>query len=151
MTFGWVACAAPGYLAQNGAPAHFDDLHDHCCIGFRNQRTGLVDPWRFRGTGNEPVRWVVEPAVVLDDANAVVAVARSGYGIAWAPEWLVAEHLRDGTLVSILSDYAAEPMMLSMVRRRNNRDPKRIERVLAFLKANVVTVSDRRHDAAAHQ
>ncbi len=141
-SFGWVACAAPGYLAGRPAPAAPDDLGRHRCIGFRNQRSGLVDPWRFLDpVGGAPVRWVPQPAVVIDDANAVAQAAVAGARIAWAPDWLVADALRTGALVAVLSDWAAERTVMWAVRRRNARDPERIEQVLAFLKANVAAAS----------
>lgn len=142
MSFGWVTCASPSYLAGRTAPMTPDDLGGHRCIGFRNQRSGSVDAWRFRDpTGGAPVRWVPQPATVIDDANAVAQAAVAGAGIAWAPDWLVAGALRAGALVALLTDWSAEPMVMRAVRRRNDRNPQRIEQVLAFLQANIAAPS----------
>ena len=51
MTFTWVTCVAPAYLARRGTPVRPDDLAKLDVIGFRNQRTGLLYPWRLRGDG----------------------------------------------------------------------------------------------------
>jgi DNA-binding transcriptional LysR family regulator len=137
MSFGWVVCASPEYLASSPPITTPDDLRLHRCIGFRNQRTGLVDPWRFRKSeGGTSKKLMPEPAVLFDDANAVVEAAVAGAGVAWAPDWLVATAVRSGSLKAVLEDWVPEPMTMSVVRRRNGRDPKRIERVIAFLKAN---------------
>lgn len=135
-TFAWVACAAPGYVARHGEPAEPSDLAHHDLVGFRNQRTGLVDAWRFVDGRGERLRWVPEPAVVLDDASAAVAVATAGVGIAWAPHWLVADVLRDGGLVPVLSRWAGERMAMSVVRRDHDHALERVRRVIAFLRAN---------------
>lgn len=37
----------------------------------------------------------------------------------------------------MLKDWSPETMTMSLVRRHNGRDPKRIEQVIAFLKAKV--------------
>jgi DNA-binding transcriptional LysR family regulator len=141
MSFGWVACASPRYLLGSPSIATPDDLPLHRCIGFRNQRTGFVDPWRFRDAGSgTPMKLVPKPTVVLDDANAAVEAAVAGAGIAWAPDWLVAAAVRSGNLKAVLKDWSPEPMTMFLVRRRNGRDPKRIEQVIAFLKANVEAV-----------
>jgi DNA-binding transcriptional LysR family regulator len=50
-TFRWVTCASPDYLARRGPPSSPADLSRHDLVAFRNQRTGLVDPWRLRRSG----------------------------------------------------------------------------------------------------
>ena len=72
----------------------------------------------------------------MDDANAVVAAAIAGVGIAWAPRWLVADALLSGALVAILEAWAGKPSIISILRRKTGQDPDRVTRVIAFLKAN---------------
>ena len=137
-TFPWVTCASPGYLAKRPEPSAPEDLQRHDLIGFLNKRTGIVDPWRFRRPGAdqpETIRVVPSPAVVLDDANAVVAAAIAGVGIAWTPRWLVSAALDTGTLTPILGDWRVEEMKMSLI-RREGRISDRTKRIIAFLKAH---------------
>ena len=132
--FPWVTCASPNYLTRRGAPMDPDDLAGHDLIGFRNQRTGLVEPWLYRsGTGAGSVRVQPDPALILDDANAIAAAATAGAGIAWAPRWLVSAALGAGELVPVMTDWAGEEMAMSLV-RRDGLVPRRVEQVVAFLK-----------------
>ncbi|MDR3516120.1 MAG: LysR family transcriptional regulator [Azospirillaceae bacterium] len=135
-TFRWVTCAAPEYLARKGAPTSLTDLSQHDLIAFRNQRTGLVDPWRFPASdaNSMATRHTPSPAVVVDDANAACAAALAGAGLLWAPEWLVNRELGAGRLVKILPPEAGERMKMSIIRRDQPHNPERIARVLAFLK-----------------
>jgi DNA-binding transcriptional LysR family regulator len=134
-TFRWVTCASPDYLARRGSPSRPADLSHHDLVAFRNQRTGLVDPWRLRTSGAVSVatRLAPSPAVVLDDANAACAAALAGAGLLWAPEWLVNHALGAGRLVEVLAEYAGERMRMSIIRRDQPHNPERLGRVLAFL------------------
>lgn len=135
-TFRWVTCASPDYLARQGVPSSPADLSHHDLIAFRNQRTGLVDPWRYRTSdaGGAATRLMPSPAVMLDDANAACAAAIAGAGLLWAPEWLVNRELGAGRLVEVFPEDAGERMKMSIIRRDQSHNPERLVRVLAFLR-----------------
>lgn len=135
-TFRWVTCAAPDYLARRGAPTGLADLGRHDLIGFRNQRTGLVDPWRFPAPDPERpgTRLTPSPAVVMDDANAACSAAVAGAGLLWAPDWLVNRELSAGRLVDVFPQVVGERMGMSIIRRDQAHHPERLDRVVAFLK-----------------
>lgn len=135
--FPWVTCASPDYLSGHEVPEKPEDLARHDLIGFRNQRTGLVEPWRYvapKRIGKEAVRWEPSPVLVLDDANAVRTAGVAGVGVIWAPNWLVAQDLRSGRLVAILADWAGEAMEMSIIRRDQDHPPERMTSVIAFLR-----------------
>lgn len=137
-SFPWVTCASPDYLAERGEPRIPADLADHDLIGFRNQRTGVVDPWRYARHAADkttPIRFIPTPAIILDDANAILAAAISGVGIAWTPRWLVSEAVRAGGLRPLLAGWVGEEMTMFMV-RRNGLAPERTEQVINFLKSH---------------
>lgn len=137
-SFRWVTCASPDYLTQRGEPLTADDLANHDLVAFRNQRTGLLEPWRLSAPGSPgtPARRVPSPTVVLDDANAVRAAALAGAGLIWAPEWLVGTALQNGRLVEVLADQSSDRMPMSIIRRDQAHKPERLERVIAFLREN---------------
>ena len=130
-----MTCATPDYLERRDKPLHPHDLGQHHLIAFRNQRTGLVEPWRYR-QGADTVRWPPVARTTLDDANAVHGAALSGAGLIWAPRWLVAKSLRAGQLATVLDDWAGFEMEMSVIRRAQDHAPERVTKVVAFLKAN---------------
>ncbi len=134
--FSWLVCGSPDYLGRRGAPKTPLDLRAHDVIAFRNQHTGLVDAWRFTDRENGITRWQPDPAVVLDDANAIAAAAVAGVGLMWTPSWLVREAISSRSLVPALSDWSCEPMDISIVRRPQEQNPERIRKVIAFLIAH---------------
>ena len=131
-SFPWVACASPDYLDREGTPQTPDDLRRHALIGFRNQRTGLVEPWRLRDhqtSGIAPSAW----RVLLDDAEAAWAAALGGIGIAWAPRWLAAAALDAGTAVEVLRGWRSLETPMSIVRRDRRLVLDRVRAVIDLL------------------
>ena len=49
------------------------------------------------------MRFTPEAWLVQDDFAAIAAAAQQGMGIAWLPDWLVAQALTDGTLQQVLA------------------------------------------------
>jgi DNA-binding transcriptional LysR family regulator len=135
LSFRWVACAAPSYLARRGAPATPDDLPAHDLIGFRNQRTGSVDAWWFTDPADatRAVRAAPRPHLEVDDGNAALHALRQGIGIGWAPDWIVGEHLADGGLVEVLSDWSQARHELFLLRRPGRGKSNRVKVVEKFL------------------
>lgn len=136
-SFPFTACATPDYLARRGTPSTPRDLGNHDLIGFRNSGTGRVQPWRFRSTTSEQevgeTAHVPDARIVFDDALSAWEVARTGHGIAWAPEWLARNDLRSGCVAEVLKTWRSEEMPMSLLRRDRKLTPKRIESVIAFL------------------
>ncbi len=107
-----VTCAAPEYVAREGRPAEPADLAHRECILDLN----VADPtvWSFgRGPDHADVR--VHGRLRLSNAEACLAAARYGFGIARAPAFSAAEDLRSGKLVTLLCDYEPEPLPIYAV------------------------------------
>ncbi|MDK1489837.1 LysR family transcriptional regulator [Sinorhizobium sp. 7-81] len=95
-----VPCASPSYIAARGEPMDMDDLAAHDCLIFssRNQRQS----WRFRGEGGAWVKAPGRSRLRLDSGEAIRDAAIAGLGIAFLPEFLVAEDLAAGRLRQVL-------------------------------------------------
>ncbi len=52
------------------------------------------------------MRFSPETGLVQDDFAAIAAAVLQGMGIAWLPDWLVAQALADGTLQQVLAPSA---------------------------------------------
>ncbi|MGK4007976.1 LysR family transcriptional regulator [Sorangium sp. So ce1036] len=100
-----VLCAAPSYLAGRGEPLNIDDFADHDCLIFssRNRRQS----WRFLGDDGAWVKAQGRSRLRLDSGEAIRDAAVAGLGIAFLPDFLVAEDLAAGRLQQVLPDLEA--------------------------------------------
>ncbi|HEY1412117.1 MAG TPA: LysR family transcriptional regulator [Rhodopila sp.] len=106
-----VVVASPAYLAAHGTPLMPSDLTGHATI-VSFARDGLLE-WRFRDAGRERVVRLT-PRLTVNDVEAMLVAARSGFGIVRALSYQVVEELKAGSLVRLLADFepAAEPVQL---------------------------------------
>jgi len=102
-----VACAAPDYLARRGMPASPQDLARHDC--FTYEYALPRSQWRFRGRDGREETVRVSGPVHSNSGDLNAALAARGAGVAFEPDFIVADELRTGRLVALLPDYAAAP------------------------------------------
>ncbi|WP_226623420.1 LysR substrate-binding domain-containing protein [Alloyangia pacifica] len=98
-----LVAAAPGYLAQHGAPAQPDDLADHACIT-HVFGTGTTLPWSFEKDGRA---FDLHPQgrLAVNSAAAGLVAARAGHGLVYTFDDYLAEDLRTGRLMTVLEDW----------------------------------------------
>jgi DNA-binding transcriptional LysR family regulator len=100
--------ASPSYLEAHGAPATPEALATRECIIDANFRDPLV--WRFRDPATGVVLSVpVDGRLRFSSAEACIAAAEAGLGVARAPTFIVGDRLRQGTLCAVLAAYAPRP------------------------------------------
>lgn len=100
-----IVVASDGYLHRHGTPAHPSDLSRHSCIIDTNFRDPLV--WRFRERGaalNQPVAGRLR----YSNAEACLAAAEMGLGIAHVPDFVAGPSLAAGRVRALLSDFGDE-------------------------------------------
>ncbi len=104
-----VAVTTPAYLRRAGTPLHPEDLRNHDCIIDRHAR----DPyrWIFSDGLTVPVRGNMS----FSSAQACVEMAKTGRGVAYAPDFIAASALDDRTLVPILEDFAPPLMPVNVL------------------------------------
>jgi DNA-binding transcriptional LysR family regulator len=96
-----LACASPAYIARRGRPAAPADLRDHDCLLYRHLSTGST--WHL---GDEAVR--VEGRLMSDNGDVLHHAARAGVGVAFLPDFLVADAIHDGSLEVLLPGHRSE-------------------------------------------
>lgn len=94
------AVASPDYLERHPAPQVPQDLKEHRCIRFRFSSGGLFR-WDFK-QAEQSISLDVDGQITMDNINLMVEAALAGVGIAWVPQTVVADHLRDGRLIDLL-------------------------------------------------
>lgn len=135
--FDLVCCAAPDYLARRGAPAVPADLREHDIIHYLYHESG--HELRFV-RGAERFRVLVHPRLASNSGAVMRDAARGGDGIAVLPHFLIANELRTGVLVEVLSDYRLpQPRMKAVLPRRREVVPK-TRQLVEFLQQRVANL-----------
>ena len=107
-----VICASPDYLTRYGTPLSPDQLTEHRCVNFFSTEGGMNYPLDL--IINERVQHFYLPgSVSVNDSENYVICALRGLGIIQVPRYHVAEKLKTGELVEILSDWQAPDMAVS--------------------------------------
>jgi DNA-binding transcriptional LysR family regulator len=117
-------CAAPNYIARQGAPTSPQELSNHACLIF----TGKPNPhqWEFLRPDGTQLAVPVEGPLVCDDAEALVIAGVRGLGIVYANDWLVGREIQSGALVPVLEHWrmAEEGAIYIVVPSRNGLPSK---------------------------
>jgi DNA-binding transcriptional LysR family regulator len=107
-----VICASPGYLARRGVPRLPEDLAKHDGIIF--QGFSNAPEWRYR---RDSAAFMVEPRgrLAVNTTDAAIQAALADLGIIRVLSYQVEDALRAGRLKALLSDFAPEPLPVSLV------------------------------------
>ncbi|MEH6497737.1 MAG: LysR family transcriptional regulator [Pseudomonas marincola] len=117
-----IICAAPAYLESHGIPLSPDDLDAHNCL--RISTVNHWNNWTFKKNGET---WSHEATGNFDanSADAVYYATRAGLGIAQLSSYLVEPDLREGRLVSLLTEYTlAASDIFAVYSEKRNLSPK---------------------------
>src|SRR5262245_36177066 len=98
-------CAAPSYLARHGTPQQPEDLRRHNCIVSRDH--AYLNRWSFKVDGRV-LEIDVRGRAAVTEGEAQMQLALQGIGIVRLTRLTLAQAIREGTLVPLLSDFSAE-------------------------------------------
>jgi DNA-binding transcriptional LysR family regulator len=100
----WLVVGAPSYLERVGAPLHPGDLHSHRCVKIRIGDESIYR-WEFE-RGEEKIEVNVPGSMTVDQGQIGLLAVRDGAGLMYVAEPMVRKDLRDGTLRTVLEDWA---------------------------------------------
>ena len=106
-----VIIGSPAYFAAHGRPQRPEDLVHHTLLGITSGATGRPVEQHFRG-GHGPR---VEFAAIFNLAEAQLAAALAGAGLAQTIDLLAGELIARGRLETVLDDYVGDGPPLSIV------------------------------------
>lgn len=131
-----VLCASPAYLAQAGTPQAAQELAGHRLID-KMHGADLLD-WADL-LGEPPRQRGLQPAFRCDDFEAMRIAALEGFGIAYLPDWVVGDDLREGRLRQLLPAWSADPRSQTGIHalRALRRPPARVAAFIDALKAHI--------------
>lgn len=100
-----VVVATPEYFEKNGVPQIPQELTQHQCIGFRLTTQGGIYAWEFVKDGLE-IKIKIQGQWVFNESYHSVDAVRLGLGMAYIPEDMVQDDLKQGRLIKVLEDYS---------------------------------------------
>ncbi|TWO67021.1 LysR family transcriptional regulator [Caenimonas sedimenti] len=130
-----VLCAAPAYIAGRGAPAHPSELPGHDVIGYTLLAGG--DTWDFQGPDGA-IQVTLAPRLRSNNGDTCVEAALRAAGIVLQPTFLIADHLRAGTLVELLPGYSSIELDIYAVYPTKKFVPHKVRALVEFLAAEFV-------------
>jgi DNA-binding transcriptional LysR family regulator len=97
-----VFVASPEYLRRRGMPSDPSELKIHSIIGF----TGIMPSheWHYKSRTSKG-HVSLRPRFEVNDAAAAIQAAMAGEGITMALSYMVADHLKSGALIPLLTTY----------------------------------------------
>ena len=108
-----VLCASPEFLTRFPPMTQPDILKDIPCI-LRQQE---ADRWSFQTATGVRQTVTPKPGLRVNTMELVHAAACAGRGIALLPSLLAQAEVKSGTLVPVLPNWSADPVLLSLLCR----------------------------------
>jgi len=109
-----VICAAPSYLKRHGAPQTPDELTAHTIVS----ASGVTPTPEWRLVENGAPKLVkLQPRMTTTTNDSAVAAAVAGFGLTRLMSYQVAEHVREGRLQLVLSEFETAPLPVHLVHR----------------------------------
>ncbi|WP_299329387.1 LysR family transcriptional regulator [Parasphingopyxis sp.] len=123
--------ASSAYIERKGRPEHPADLKDHDCLCYAY----LPNPESWRFTHKEGEEAQVRPSGPLraNNSDAMMPALIAGHGIALVPDFMLAQHDPEGSLITLLPDWSAPPVALHLVTPPGRERPARVTVLLDYL------------------
>ncbi|MGR5305221.1 LysR family transcriptional regulator [Vibrio mediterranei] len=94
--------ASPSYIEEYGPLDSLEDLHNHKCICFRWPNGDIDSHWHFdSGTAS------VKASLIANSVGFIKGAAIRGRGISFLPTMMIKRELKQGSLVSLLTQETA--------------------------------------------
>jgi LysR family transcriptional regulator, regulator for bpeEF and oprC len=136
---GYVLCGSPDYLAARGVPAHPDDLHRHDVVGYVAPDTAVRFTYDFLVDG--VARTLSLPSrLTMDDGEALVGAAMRSVGLVMVNDYVVEQHIAQGSLVRVLRAFEMPPVPISAVQPSTRHPSQAARALLALLRRHLAGV-----------
>lgn len=97
---------SPAYLEEYGHPQRIDDLNEHKLLHYSNHANGSV--WKLTAPSGEKRQVRSAGWLTVNDGQSLLNAAMGGLGIAFLPDFLYAEAMKEGKLVPAIQGLAPE-------------------------------------------
>ncbi|GGA74269.1 LysR family transcriptional regulator [Neiella marina] len=127
--------ASPDYLAQAGTPETPNDLVNHDIL-FRELVHGEEPKWQFKDQDSEYIVQL-EPSVITDSPQGLLALAKSGAGISRLSDIHAREPLENGELVQLFDGRYKMQVPIYALYPSRRYMPERVRLLLQFLETEL--------------
>ncbi|MEO9655781.1 LysR family transcriptional regulator [Marinomonas sp.] len=124
-------CAAPSYLEQYGTPVQLEDLSQHKCLLYSLSLTPRV--WTLKDSQGGERSVNVSGPFQSNNGGALTAMAISGAGVIYQPDFLVAKYIRNGQLINVFPDYEGYQLSFHAIYPERKLLPRKTRLLLEFL------------------
>ncbi|NWF08828.1 LysR family transcriptional regulator [Pseudomonas salomonii] len=131
-----VNCVSPAYLQRYGVPETLADLAQHQLVHYVRPLGARSAGFEYL-QGNKVQRVAMAGRVTVSSTDAYQAACLGGLGIIQVPLLGVRELLASGELVSVLADYLAPPLDVSMLYAGQRHLPLRVRVFMEWLAATL--------------
>ena len=125
-----VVCASPAYLERCGTPQSLGELATHRCISFDGLDAATA--WLFVGADGQKRQARVRSRLTASTADAAIEAAVLGLGLTRVLSYQVADALRDGRLVRVLSEQEPPAVPVSLIYPGQGRLPMKTRAFIDF-------------------
>jgi DNA-binding transcriptional LysR family regulator len=99
-----VVVGAPSYFARRPKPRKPQELAEHSCINLRLSMHGRLYAWELQ-KGRREMKVRVDGPLIFNNTTMIVQAALAGFGLGFVMEDQVVDHLKAGSLVTVLDDW----------------------------------------------
>jgi DNA-binding transcriptional LysR family regulator len=105
--FRQVLAASSDYLERRGKPQELRDLQHHACLRYRFPTSGKLQDWAMGGAAAD-IDLQLRSVLVCNNMEALYGATVRGLGIAYMPDFLVADAVKAGELHTLLDDWLVQ-------------------------------------------
>ncbi|MDL2183965.1 LysR family transcriptional regulator [Pseudomonas sp. ChxA] len=131
-----VNCVSPAYLQRYGVPETIADLAQHQLVHYVRPLGARSAGFEYL-QGNKVQRVAMAGRVTVSSTDAYQAACLGGLGIVQVPLLGIRDLLASGELVSVLGDYLAPPLDVSMLYAGQRHLPLRVRVFMEWLAATL--------------
>lgn len=128
-----IVCASPQYLAEHGEPEAPEDLAEHDCQMYSYLST--ADVWRFKAPDGREVPVAVSGRLRMNNGVVQREAAIAGLGVLMAPDFYVAQPIRERRLKRILVNYSLPELGIYAMYPQREYVPPKVRAFVDFLAA----------------
>lgn len=139
----YYTCAAPEYVAANGAPEHPSELDKHPYIAFRTEHA--TDEVVFIAPDGTEITTAPKPTLYANNIGMVRECALAGLGIATLSAYLIDDDIRTGKLIRLLPEYGLPDREFRIVYSNRKFLPLKVKAFVDIAVAHFRQANDRPH------
>lgn len=109
-----VNCASKAYLEKFGTPRRVQDLKRHRAVAYVPPKSATPEPWEYATKGGAKAV-EVPAAIIVDNAEMLIASCLAGLGLIQVPSYDVRDHIKQGELVEVLPRHRPASMPAHIV------------------------------------